>query len=189
MKSKLTQYQVKKLTFNKDNQKLIVKLQYDDNCGNGHNTFSITGALYTNSFEDSFGCIHNIIAKFAPKLKHLFKWHLCSSDGPMHYIANTMYYAKGVNNPDSYHMDIEGTSIKIVNQIEKEKYIKKYGKNVSFRVIKDSLNCSPDLDAAREIAIWPDAKLSDFTEENLKKRLPNLLKEFKGAMESLGFVY
>ena len=41
----------------------------------------------------------------------------------------------------------------------------------------------PNLEYARSSAIWPDAKLEDFTKENLEARLPNLLKEFEAAMK------
>ena len=46
----------------------------------------------------------------------------------------------------------------------------------------------PDLEAARETAIWPDATLEQLQdEEQLKARLPGLLAEFRAAVESLGF--
>jgi len=73
-----------------------VKIRFDDECGNGHNTFSITGDIYHpgNNDIDCGGCIHDEIAKYFPKLKKYIQWHLVSSDGPMHYIANTMYHAE-----------------------------------------------------------------------------------------------
>ena len=41
--------------------RLTAKVYYDDSCGNGHNTFSITGAQYRRRNDggweqDSFGC-------------------------------------------------------------------------------------------------------------------------------------
>lgn len=44
--------------------------------------------------EDSGGCIHDEVAKHFPELAHLIKWHLSSTDGPMHYVANTVYWAE-----------------------------------------------------------------------------------------------
>lgn len=41
----------------------------------------------------------------------------------------------------------------------------------------------PDIDAARSCAIWPDAQLSDFTKENLEKRLPELMKQFRNDLD------
>lgn len=74
---------------------ILARLRYDDDCGNGHNTFSITGIVRTakRGQEEMGGCIHEEIEKHFPELKHLIKWHLTSSDGPLHYIANTMYLA------------------------------------------------------------------------------------------------
>ena len=46
-----------------------------------------------------------------------------------------------------------------------------------------------DLEAARNCAIWPEAKLEDFTKEKLEARLPQLLKDFKAAMEELNFTF
>lgn len=69
-----------------------VKMRYDDRCGNGHNTFSITGSTVRKG-----GCLHELIAKHFPELAHMIKWHLVSSDGPLHYIANTIYWAKKGN--------------------------------------------------------------------------------------------
>jgi len=52
-----------------------------------------------------------------------------------------------------------------------------------------------NLDAARRCAIWPEATDEELTQEpdalkaQLIKRLPALMKEFKTAVESLGFTY
>jgi hypothetical protein len=81
---------------------LFINLRFDDSCGNGHNSFAITGSLYSKHYTvepygDTYciasGCIHKDIAKYAPELEHLIKWHLVSTDGPMHYIANVLFHA------------------------------------------------------------------------------------------------
>lgn len=77
--------------------RMRVKIRFDDECRNGHNSFSIVcdidewraGAWR----EFGGGAAHDKIAKVFPELKPLIKWHLTSSDGPMHYIANTLYHA------------------------------------------------------------------------------------------------
>jgi hypothetical protein len=38
-------------------------------------------------------CLHDEIAKAFPELAKYIKWHLCSTDGPMHYVANTVFHA------------------------------------------------------------------------------------------------
>lgn len=72
--------------------RIVVKVRYDDQCGNGHNSFSITGTLYRDDLEQSCGCIHEDIIEFMPELEPLVKWHSMNSDGPTYYIANTMYH-------------------------------------------------------------------------------------------------
>jgi hypothetical protein len=37
--------------------------------------------------------MHDEAVKIFPEYAHLIKWHLVSSDEPMHYAANTMYHA------------------------------------------------------------------------------------------------
>lgn len=87
---------------------LWVHVRYDDNCGNGHNTFAITGTVkaprpkghrghWNNNV--SGGCLHEEIARVFPELAPLIKWHLTSSDGPTHYVANTLYHASDSQTP------------------------------------------------------------------------------------------
>lgn len=69
-------------------------IRYDDECGNGHNTFAITCTITdTREIWVDRGCCHEEFAQAYPELAHLVKWHLCSSDGPMYYIENTLYHA------------------------------------------------------------------------------------------------
>ena len=74
-----------------------VELRFDDNCGNGHNTFAATCDIERwerGKFRESGGgADHDTIARIFPELAPLLKWHLVSSDGPMHYLANTIYLA------------------------------------------------------------------------------------------------
>ena len=72
-----------------------VELQFDDTCGNGHCTFSITGEEGRIGARDcdSCGCLHDEIAQRFPQLAKYIKWHSVSTDGPMHYIQNTLYFA------------------------------------------------------------------------------------------------
>lgn len=102
LESKLTKHQVKtygpKVFTEHGSQFCIVaKVRYDDECGNGHNSFAITATISErcgNQWRDYCGgCCHEEISKHFPKLAPLIKWHLCASDGPMHYVANTVYHA------------------------------------------------------------------------------------------------
>lgn len=74
------------------------QLRFDDNCRNGHNSFAITGEVIDRRERRdggivACGCIHEDIAKAFPELASLIPWHLTSADGPLHYIANTVYHA------------------------------------------------------------------------------------------------
>lgn len=83
-------------------RKVVCELRYDDDCNNGHNSFAITGDFWRAGNRDARnpdmgGCCHDDLAIVFPELAHWIQWHLVSSDGPMHYIANTLYYARTVD--------------------------------------------------------------------------------------------
>ena len=90
--SKLVKSQYKELEKKVHGKLFRVKIRYDDQGGNGHNTFAITG-----SYDSACGCIHELIAEHFPPLKKYIKWHLCSRTGPLHYIENTLYLATNTN--------------------------------------------------------------------------------------------
>jgi len=127
--------------------KITVQVRFDDECGNGHNTFAITADIPRLGM---FGCLHDEIREHFPELAHLIRWHLVSTEGPIHYIANTTYFASAT--------DWKGDPQ------------------------------TPDLEAARRAANWPDATLEQLqSEEALTARLDGLLAEFREAVESAGF--
>lgn len=103
--SKLTKHQMKRLsriaTINGITCRVYCEIRHDDRCGNGHNTFSITGEVYEprdrSGNPSTCGCIHDIISKVFPEVSGLIKWHLVSTDGPLHYVANTVYWVKNGN--------------------------------------------------------------------------------------------
>ena len=77
---------------------ICAEVRFDDNCRNGHNSFAITADIRDSRYrgargEIAGGCCHDEIAAAFPELAPLIRWHLTSSDGPMHYIANTVYLA------------------------------------------------------------------------------------------------
>lgn len=163
MKSILTKDQKKFLTkeYTQDGSqyKMTVRIQYDDECGNGHNTFSITADIkYKDSkgrWQDYMnGCCHESIIKHMPELKEAIKWHLVSSNGPMHYISNTVYHAS-------------------------KKYDSKFSKGKE-PDLEAARACAVWPDATLE-------QLRD--KEALEARLPKLLAEFKEMVESFGFTY
>jgi len=145
---------------------LIALIRYDDQCGNGHNSFSITGEIYENQYQrgeptvthengkklwlTSCGCVHDEIVKRLPDLAPFIKWHLCGSDGPMHYVANTAYHV------EQGKLDYARSSA-----------------------------VWPDATDEELVTLQKEGRLSTI----LMARLPALMAEFKAAVESLGFTY
>jgi hypothetical protein len=122
---------------------MIVEIRYDDECGNGHNSFAITADLYDRKdripgeshvtlsdksvrYLGSCGCMHEGIEKHFPELKKYIKWHLTGSDGPMHYIPNTVYlagnrdcYGRKKGEPCSYEQRIRFGEFPITFKMDK----------------------------------------------------------------------
>jgi len=95
MKSKLTKSQKKVYSKRPDDDEIIsIKaiVRYDDKCGNGHNSFSITADIKHRGGGWSCGCCHDEVVKYFPELEKYIKWHLVDSDKPTWYIENTMYH-------------------------------------------------------------------------------------------------
>ena len=212
MKTTLTRDQSK--TFHKDTESGWIKatVRHDDRCGNGHNTFSITAHMFEERCH-SYGCLHDEVAQWFPELAPLIKWHLCSTDGPLHYIANTVYHATAY--PEFWPIDEKAwidvsnggkwSALKIASGKELESYATGIAKagldpytteeapgDMRFRIrpYRNHTHKEADLESARSSAIWPDATIDQLrSEEELSARLPSLLVEFREAVESLGFTY
>lgn len=93
-------------------QTIVAELRFDDGCKNGHASFAITGEIRDTRYRGdraivTCGCIHDEIAKHFPELAHLIPWHLTSTDGPMHYIANTVYLAPRCAEPGALRAALE----------------------------------------------------------------------------------
>jgi len=74
-----------------------VKIRHDDSYGNGYNSFAITANILEDRCEVAGGCCHEEVIQHFPELEPFIKWHCCSTEGPMHYVANTVYWAKEGN--------------------------------------------------------------------------------------------
>lgn len=78
--------------------RITAEVRHDDECDNGHNSFAITATidekLGAGRWVDHMGgCCHEEVAKHFPELEPFIKWHLTSTDGPLHYLSNTIYLA------------------------------------------------------------------------------------------------
>lgn len=156
------------------NEKCVVEMRFDDQCKNGHQTFSVTGTLYEHS-RDKWrdvvgGQIREDIARFFPELTPLMQWHLTSTDGPMHYVANAVYLA---GDRDCWGL----------RKGEQRQMRTGEGKDREF-------------DAARRVAVWPEATDDELTvapevlTAALMARLPGLLAAFHVDMVDVcGFLW
>ena len=188
---------------------LSVEIRFDDECGNGHNTFAITAEVKRPGERDieAGGCLHDDIAQVFPELAPLIVWHLVSTNGPMHYIANTTYLAGD--------LDCNGLRKGEERQLRNGKtgalcWIKNGGctqYHDGDAPPTDAL--APEwkpwmrtgegkerqLDSARSAACWPDAPDSILCSDKatltaaLMDRLPSLLRNFKAAMLACGFLW
>ncbi len=178
-------------------------VRYDDECGNGHNSFAITADVYIPGRNDieAGGCMHEEVAKKFPELAPLIKWHLCGSDGPMYYVANTIYHADqhGATHAWVYYsgqadpLNVGGSKERLVGY-EKAEVARKAEGAEGYRVEWDTKTEKVrNLAYARSSAVWSEATDDDLTapglKERLEARLPALLVEFRAAVESLGFVW
>jgi hypothetical protein len=139
--------------------RITAEARHDDSCGNGHNSFAITGEIDRQAkngrwIEDMGGSIHAEIAKHFPELAPFIKWHLSSTDGPMHYIANTVYHASDCDHWGSPK-----------------------GKEPDLGAAR---RCAVWPNATLD-------QLAD--KDTLAARLPSLLADFRADVESLGFTY
>lgn len=165
------QTQTMRVLFSEDGKKyvFIATLRFDDECGNGHNTFSITGELWRSGASGAklgsdcieCGMLHKRFAKMWPHMAKYIKWHLTSTDGPLHYVANTLFWVG-------------------IAQKGGDKY----------RSADDACNF------VRDTAVWPellDEEILNTDEATFKKRLedrlPALMVEFQKDMEALGFTW
>lgn len=166
---------------------LIAEVRYDDECGNGHNSFAITGDLYEKHAQprepkvkhattgrtlwlNSCGCLHDEIEKRIPELAPLIKWHLTSSDGPMYYIENTLYHALE-HGPTHAWVVFDGPENGIKEKVMKYCKIDEavdmcttagktfnFVSGVGYRYKPDEKTAKVrNLEYARSSAVWPDA--------------------------------
>lgn len=164
------------------------------------------------------GCIHEDIAKHFPEVAHVIKWHLTGEAGPMHYAANAVYLA---DNRDHYGLlagerrqirngrtgvlawhlvaiDDAGEEVEI-HTLQKYRYSETQPPathRLEYRPWYRIGEGKPrDLDAARRVAIWPDATDEELSVEPaelraaLEARLPALLAEFRAMIDGSGFLW
>lgn len=203
----------REFTRNGKMHRIRVNVRFDDDPRNGHNTLSITGEIDvrrgTRWVEICGGCIHDEIKRKFPELAHLIKWHLCSTDGPMHYVANTVYHAGdrdcwGLRAGEVRQIRRGGTG-ELCWRLEADATLPEYVDAPTCPSETATLRYVPrvhvgegkarELDAARSTAVWPDATDAELMVEPaeltaaLEARLPRLMAEFRADVECAGFLW
>ena len=197
----------------KKGELIRVKVRFDDCCGNGHNSFAITGEIYGRAriphettaknaqgktvWMQSCGCVHDEIKKHFPELAHLVKWHSFTSKGPRYYIEDTIYHADqhAANKCWIYATDPAPKGercVKYCSTDEGGEMLKAYSdKGIEARMKIDlTTEKKANIEAARRAAVWPDATLAQLSDkEALNERLPALMSDFRADIEKLGFTF
>lgn len=204
-------------------QRISVTLRFDDECNNGHETFSIVGTISEERGDRGLRevasgcCVHDEIAEHFPELRHLIKWHLTGTDGPMYYLANTLFLAgdldchglakgevrqirNGRNGElcwEQVAIDPDGNAVplsQIPRTAEGEKPADSW--RLEWRPwCRTGIGKAREFEAARRAAVWPEATDEELSrpraelEEALKARLPPLLAAFKADMLACGFLW
>lgn len=182
-------------------EKIRVIIEFDSH-------FSITAGIYHIHRRPSRGGrMHEEIAKYFPELEPLIKWHLCSQEGPLHYITNTVYLA---GNRDENGL-VEGQEQVILGPDKIPTWVLQSVPPINTRIIQhekpDPVRLEwvkwarigkgkeRDFDAARTSAIWPEATDEQLSlppyqlQQLLEARLPQLLVDFNVMLKSIGFPY
>ncbi|MGE0521264.1 MAG: hypothetical protein AB7P78_19960 [Candidatus Binatia bacterium] len=194
-------------------ERLVVEFRFDDNLRNGHNTFAATADLYDKRQRRegslvSCGCLHDEIAQHFPELAPLLRWHLCSTDGPMHYEANVVYLAGdrdcwGLRAGESRQIRNGKTGLPCwILKGARTQYhdgetppAETPAAPVWEPLLRIGEGKARELDAARRVAAWPDATDAELCAEPeqlraaLRARLPALIAEFRRDMEAAGFAW
>lgn len=178
--------------------------------------FSLTGSVWWKAsngkwIDERCGRIHDDIAKHFTELQPYIKWHLCGSEQPMHYIANTLWHASdkdcwGLREGETRQIHngrtgepcwqlratLNGEPItlyelnKLVDSPEKPEAVPVLEWVPLNRVGEGKVR---DFDAARSTAIWPEATdeelMAPDLKEKLEARLPALMEAFYEAMNEL----
>ena len=194
---------------------LFVEIRFDDECKNGHQTFAITGTIYTNDSRRgrdcaACGCLHDDIARAFPELAPLIKWHLVSPDGPMHYIANTVYHAgnrdcNGLTAGETRQIingrtgrpswGLESTNPSLPRYIDSDTPPEETATLRYVPWTRTGEGKARDFSAARSCAAWSDATDDELCADPkelkaaLTARLPGLIAAFRADMERIGLLW
>lgn len=155
--------------------------------GNSQPYFSITGSTERRRkngdgevkwFEDSGGCIHDLIKEKAPHLAPLIPFHLSSQDGlPMYYLENGYYWFKE-NNLEVFKDYVRLSENEEIPEVP----------DIELPVVLNDNGTEIDLPEKEQKKII-EAGRKKFITDWLKMRIPKLKQEFDEAMSQFEVEY
>lgn len=185
---------------------------WDDECGNGHNSFSVDQVVSIRKRQDGDPLewyereIHPLTFPEFPAFHGCEKWHLFGPDGPMYYLENTIFHADdrdcwGLRKGESRQMH-NNKGVPMWNR-ERSDYKVESLPECPTEVItikwgpcrQEGEGKRRELDYARSTACWPEATDEQLMLEPnelavlLINRLPALMDEFHKAVIAMGFTY
>lgn len=132
--------------------------------------FSLTGEIDVKRMYGWKGCawgmLHEEIARRFPELAHLTRWHLVSTEGPLHYLANARYW---------WEMHRYGESSGFKANYPPQTCLENFLSTACWGALPDDTDLR-----LRLVHGWPDMQ------GILEERLPRLREKFLGQMEALG---
>jgi len=207
--SVITKHQFKDLSIDVEDGRLDIRFRYDDDCGNGHNSFAMTGDLYDRPdripheankmthvgkrWLGSCGCLHDDIlantinggggfSSIVFKKAEMF--HHTSSDSPMYYLENILYHAKAHPPIDGY-LYFEDKALELRPQCMKAGTLVEMDKMAVTDPKRYSVKVDEksfkilDIGGVRSCGMWPKLAIDDIDELFPVK----LLNRYWGLME------
>ena len=98
IKNQVKKFNAENVLVNGERVDIQIEVRHDDNCGNGHNSFSITGTYYRAGAPRNdrnmvgAGCIHDVISQGMPELIPLIKYHNCTTPMAQFHISQKLTY-------------------------------------------------------------------------------------------------
>lgn len=149
---------------------ITATVRYDDPYNNGYNAFSITAS----TSDGRCGQLHDEVAIAFPALAGLIRYHLVASNGPIHYIPNTLYWL------GYYRNFCDGAPNRPPN-LENARRVAVWPE------LTDDFY-APHLYDSQWTQSRHDGAVARVTKA-LSDRLPSVLQEFRSAIESIGFIW
>jgi hypothetical protein len=199
-------------------ERLKFAMSYDDSLKNGRNEFRYMADSRLRGYREGRAgmCAAEVAATF-PEVAGLVRWAGMSPAGPWYYLENTIFCAgdrdchglrAGEFRQFTTKEGLPRWELAAFNPDGSPYRREPYGPGFAGRVPPEAVPVfrwvpsgrtgegkPRELDAARSLAMWPDATDSDLSAEpaelrrRLESRLPALVESFRAEVTSAGFIW